>query len=81
MPTWKITFTRHNNTDQLQLQSAQQPSPEEAAEHVLEWATENLKPGEYGTARDAPEGPVGQLLRRYGITVTGIVEESPLPEG
>ena len=81
MPTWKITFTRHGNTDQLQLQSAQQPSPEEASQHVLQWATENLKPGDYGTALDTAEGPIGQLLRRYGITLSGIVEEAPLPDG
>lgn len=38
MPLWKISFTRHGNTGQVQPHMAQEPSPEAAAEYVLDRA-------------------------------------------
>lgn len=80
MATWNITFSRHNNTSQVQMQASRQPSHEEAAIHLLVWAAEHLKRGEYGNPRDAVAGPAGQLLRDYGVTITGIVEDASTPD-
>lgn len=50
------------------------PSPEEVAEHLLEWAEANLKPGHYSTGKLESDEPAELLLRRFGIVVTGIAE-------
>ena len=51
-----------------------QAEPEEVAEHLLEWAEANLKPGHYSTGKLESDEPAELLLRRFGIVVTGIAE-------
>ncbi|MGU2528462.1 hypothetical protein ACTVZC_20810 [Pseudomonas aeruginosa] len=74
MSDWAITYSKDEATERQVLPFPHKPSPEEVAEHLLEWAEANLKPGHYSTGKLESDEPAELLLRRYGIVVTGIAE-------
>ncbi|MNG38002.1 hypothetical protein D3C84_1255360 [compost metagenome] len=75
MTTWTISYQRANNTSTVEMRSRAKPEPEDAARFLLEWAQENIKPGEFAGAEPKATGePAMLLLRRYGVTVTGITK-------
>ncbi|MCO3832682.1 hypothetical protein FA067_27095, partial [Pseudomonas aeruginosa] len=49
MSDWAITYSKDEATERQVLPFPHKPSPEEVAEHLLEWAEANLKPGHYST--------------------------------
>ena len=69
-----ITYSKDEATERQVLPFPHKPSPEEVAEHLLEWAEANLKPGHYSTGKLESDEPAELLLRRFGIVVTGIAE-------
>lgn len=73
MSTWVISYNREQNTSTLQVEQDHQPSIEEAVDYVLAWAEENLEVGEYGDPEEPANEPPMQLLKDYGITITGII--------
>ncbi|MCO3064461.1 hypothetical protein FA243_20625 [Pseudomonas aeruginosa] len=74
MSDWAITYSKDEATERQVLPFPHKPSPEEVAEHLLEWAEANLKPGHYSTGKLESDAPAELLLRRFGIVVTGIAE-------
>lgn len=73
MAQWTITYSKDNNTSTLDLQADHKLEMEEAVEHLLAWAEENLEKGEFGDGQDKHSNePAVLLLRHYGITITGI---------
>ncbi|MGI1039199.1 hypothetical protein ACRCQO_22035, partial [Pseudomonas aeruginosa] len=74
MSDWAITYSKDEATERQVLPFPHKPSPEEVAEHLLEWAEANLKPGHYSTGKLESDEPAELLLRRFGIVVTGIAE-------
>ncbi|MBG5693260.1 hypothetical protein I5J18_28085 [Pseudomonas aeruginosa] len=79
MSDWAITYSKDEATERQVLPFPHKPSPEEVAEHLLEWAEANLKPGHYSTGKLESDEPAELLLRRFGIVVTGIAEACSLP--
>ncbi|MBG6474638.1 hypothetical protein I5I40_06595 [Pseudomonas aeruginosa] len=79
MSDWAITYSKDEATERQVLPFPHKPSPEEVAEHLLEWAEANLKPGHYSTGKLESDEPAELLLRRFGIVVPGIAEACPLP--
>ncbi|MFG9941654.1 hypothetical protein ACG3RN_08930 [Pseudomonas aeruginosa] len=73
MSDWAITYSKDEATERQVLPFPHKPSPEEVAEHLLEWAEANLKPGHYSTGK-LERTSAELLLRRFGIVVTGIAE-------
>lgn len=73
MTLWVISYNKDQNTSTLQVEQAEQPSIEQAVEYVLAWAEENLEVGEYGDPEEPANEPPMQLLKDYGITITGII--------
>ncbi|MBI6995248.1 hypothetical protein JET82_17970, partial [Pseudomonas aeruginosa] len=51
MSDWAITYSKDEATERQVLPFPHKPSPEEVAEHLLEWAEANLKPGHYSTGK------------------------------
>ncbi len=74
MAQWDITYSKDNNTGRLEIESAQRPSPEEAVQHLLRLAEQEMQPGEYGEPLEDGDEPPVVLLKRYGITLTGIAQ-------
>ncbi|WP_137974424.1 hypothetical protein [Pseudomonas sp. F(2018)] len=73
MAQWTITYSKDNNTSTLDMQAGHRPEMEEAVEHLLAWARENLEQGDFGDGQDKRSSePAVLLLRHYGITITGI---------
>jgi hypothetical protein len=73
MTAWLISYQKDNNTSTLDMPSQTQPSPEQAAEFLLQWARKNLPAGDYGDKQDEHGSEATlELLHRYGITLTGI---------
>ncbi|WP_271106145.1 hypothetical protein [Pseudomonas tohonis] len=72
MAHWIITYSKDNNTSTLDIEAASKPDTEEANRQLLAWAEDNLPAGEYAESEDHSREPAIQLLKRYGITVTGI---------
>jgi hypothetical protein len=76
MTVWVISYQKDNNTSTVDMPLGKRPSIEEATAFLLDWAQHNLRAGEYGAARDQQgDAPVNELLRRYGITLSGIAEK------
>lgn len=73
MTLWVISYNKDQNTSTLQVEQAEQPSIEQAVAYVLAWAEENLEVGEYGDPEEPANEPPMQLLKDYGITITGII--------
>lgn len=73
MTLWVISYNKDQNTSTLQVEQAEQPSIEQAVDYVLAWAEENLEVGEYGDPEEPANEPPMQLLKDYGITITGII--------
>ena len=73
MAQWTISYTRDNSTCTLDMQADHKLEMEEAVEHLLDWARQHLEKGEFGDGQDkCSNEPAVQLLRDYGITITGI---------
>lgn len=75
MAVWKITYTRDESTDSIELKSAHKPSLDEAVQALLNIAEANF---EAQPPRDLPheeQTPAVRLQERYMISVTGICEE------
>jgi hypothetical protein len=73
MAQWTITYSKDNNTNTLDMQADHKPEMEEAVEHLLAWARQNLEKGEFGDGQDKQSSePAVLLLRHYGVTITGI---------
>ena len=73
MAQWTISYNRDNSTCTLDMQADHKPEMEEAVEYLLDWARQNLEKGEFGDGQDKRSNePAVQLLRDYGITITGI---------
>ncbi|WP_259754896.1 hypothetical protein [Pseudomonas sp. GCEP-101] len=76
MTEWVISYQKDNNTSTLDMSHATRPTIEEATAFLLEWARQHLPAGEYGAARDQHgDAASGELLRRYGVTLSGIAEK------
>jgi hypothetical protein len=76
MRIWVISYHKDNNTSTVDMPQATQPSVEEATRFLLKWVRENLQAGDYGAAQDDHgDQPTTELLRRYGITLSGITEQ------
>jgi len=77
MANWIISYSKDNNTNTLNLEAEHKPSMEQAVLELLDWARGNLEKGEFGDGQDRRSNePAVVLLRDYGITITGISEES-----
>lgn len=72
MAHWTITYSKDNNTATLDSKATNKPDMEDANRELLEWARANLQAGEFAESEDPSSEPAMQLLKRYGITVTGI---------
>jgi hypothetical protein len=72
MTHWVISYSKDHNTSTLDVEQAAKPSIEEAVDHVLAWAEQNLEKGEFGDPQEPATEPPLQLLKDYGITITGI---------
>ncbi len=77
MSDWAITYSKDEATERQVLPFPHKPSPEEVAEHLLEWAEANLKPGHYSTGKLESDEPAELLLRRFGTPAPG--SRGPLP--
>lgn len=76
MTVWLISYEKDNNTSTLEMPQASQPSIEQATAFLLEWAQQHLPAGDYGAAQDDHrDEATTALLRRYGITLSGIAEK------
>ncbi|MBB4862159.1 hypothetical protein HNP46_000997 [Pseudomonas nitritireducens] len=76
MSIWVISYHKDNNTSTLDMPQATQPSVEEASSFLLAWVRRNLPAGDYGAAQDEHgDAPTTELLRRYGITLSGITRQ------
>jgi len=79
MTVWVISYQKDNNTSTVDMHHDQRPSIKQATAFLLGWAKQHLPAGEYGATRDQHgDAPTNELLRRYGITLSGIAEK---PEG
>lgn len=76
MKKWIITFSHDENTTKIERVAGTQPSMEQALAVVKEYADKNFEPLVEITADDGLEGPAQDLSKRYGITLTGIVERA-----
>ncbi|MDW3713406.1 MULTISPECIES: hypothetical protein [Pseudomonas] len=72
MAHWIITYQKDNNTSKLDIEAASKPDMEDANRQLLAWAEGNLPAGEFAECEDPSHEPAIQLLKRYGITLTGI---------
>ncbi len=72
MTLWVISYNKDQNTSTLDVEQAEKPTVEEAVQYVLEWAEQNLEKGEFGDPEEPANEPPLQLLKDYGITITGI---------
>lgn len=72
MTLWVISYNKDQNTSTLDVEQAEKPSVDEAVKYVLEWAEKNLEKGEFGDPQEPADEPPMQLLKYYGITITGI---------
>ncbi|MBD9629587.1 hypothetical protein [Pseudomonas sp. PDM19] len=76
MTEWVISYQKDNNTSTLDMNHDGRPSIEQATAFLLGWVRQNLPTGEYGAARDQHgDASSTELLRRYGITLSGIAEK------
>ncbi|MDF3864042.1 hypothetical protein P3W53_06205 [Pseudomonas denitrificans (nom. rej.)] len=76
MTEWVISYQKDNNTSTLDMEHEGRPTIEQASAFVLGWARQNLPAGEYGAARDQHgDAVITELLRRYGITLSGIAKK------
>lgn len=74
MALWDITYSKDNNTGRLEIEAGQRPSTEEAVQYLLQMAEREMQPGEYGEPLEDGDEPPVVLLKRYGITLTGIAQ-------
>lgn len=72
MAQWTITYSKDNNTSQVTVEAAEKLELDEASAYLLEWAEQNLEAGEFGDGQDEADSAASRLLRRFGVTVTGI---------
>jgi hypothetical protein len=73
MTHWVISYSIDQGTSTLDVEQADQPTHEEAVDYVLAWAKQNLEKGEFGDPQEPANEPPMQLLKHYGITITGII--------
>lgn len=73
MKQWIITFSKDENTTKLDMHAEQQPSMDETIAFVTAYAKEHYDVLEGSTPDKGLEGPAQDLLKRYGIAITGIV--------
>lgn len=74
MKQWIITFSKDENTTKLELNAERQPSMDETIAFVTAYAEKNYEVLEGSTPDKGLEGPAQDLLKRFGIAITGIVE-------
>ncbi|BBT16672.1 hypothetical protein ACWKWZ_22385 [Metapseudomonas otitidis] len=72
MTLWIISYHKDNNTSTLELEAPERPTPEQACAAVLDWAEDHLPAGEYAGSEAPSREPAMRLLKRYGVTITGI---------
>ncbi|GLK88981.1 hypothetical protein [Pseudomonas turukhanskensis] len=73
MTHWVISYSKDEGTSTLDVHQADQPTIEQAVDYVLAWAEENVEKGEFGDPEEPANEPPMQLLKDYGITITGII--------
>lgn len=72
MTHWVISYSKDQNTSTLDVEQASKPSIEQAVDYLLKWAEQHVEKGEFGDPEEPANEPPLQLLKHYGITVTGI---------
>lgn len=74
MSTWAIAFSRDNSTNKIEIDSATKPTMDKAVAQVMKWAEANVKPEHHEDTQIDSREPATLLLKRYGITITGIAQ-------
>lgn len=74
MSTWAIAFSRDNSTNKIEIDSSAKPTMEKAVEQVMKWAEANVEPEHHEDTQMDSREPATLLLKRYGITITGIAQ-------
>jgi len=72
MARWKIAYSRHNNTEVLEVDADQAPDIEQAAALLLEHARLHFDREGPGPDPDQERTAAVRLAEHYGVTVTGI---------
>ena len=75
MALWKIVFSRHNNTEVLQLEADQAPDIEQACQALLAHARRHFEAQEEAIDAQEEKTAAVQLAERYGVTLTGIARD------
>ncbi|MBD9484892.1 hypothetical protein IB229_18065 [Pseudomonas sp. PDM14] len=74
MSTWAIAFSRDNSTNKIEIDSATKPTMEKAVAQVMKWAEANVEPEHHEDTQIDSRERATLLLKRYGITITGIAQ-------
>ncbi len=75
MATWMITYSKDEGAGVLEVESATQPSVDQAVQWLLQMAAKTYEREEPKEQPYETQTPAVRLLERYGITLTGISRE------
>jgi hypothetical protein len=72
MAKWKVAYSKDNNTEVLEAESATKPSMEQAVQWLLDMAREKYDPELPKEDPQEEQTPAVKLAERYNIVITGI---------